>query len=827
MKRRLCLALTGLLSWSAFVTAAEDNVFRPTAPKERTITITTSRKTYTIPMGGTADMENATTRYYHKFVVAFQPNLSLTIENTGKRPIVNPRIITNEKRRWWRIEEIIKEATAGAKTELEKALFIWHFVFKNRHHDAPIFRKAELHDPVKMLNLYGGGLCDDSAWVTVGLWHSAGLNKEKIGGDPMLIGHHGHVSAEAFANGAPRYLDPDLGAFYLDLENERPASHAAVVRDHHLARRDFGYGPLFRTWKRGDSTATLFGRDDSRTCRSVTGHRMDMTLRPGEKMVYRWDNIGKIACNHRDKRRFWGNSLHVYKPRLDKKAYRGGVSSEKAILPVDPNDGDGKLAGASKNAHLVYEMRSPYVVCGGRVKTRFHGLKAKDQFEIAVSLDGKKWRKAWSAAGKGTHECNAETDDLLEVRAKKKPAKYRYFVRVKLASAEPGSARLSDLKIESDLMASPHALPRLSLGKNKVVYTDETKGPHEVTITHRWRESSAVTPPAPPAAPEFPRPGAAVAQSTFEFKWQAVKDANLYHVQVSRGSDMCLPYRPCFDVYVKPTSYGSPFTGVFSPDTDYYWRVRCRNKEGVWGKWSKVWRFRWDGPRVPVNLSTAHRNGEIWLTWQADRRGPRPAYYEVYGSDERGFLPSKKARQLSKRRLPANFLGKTTETAMLIVSPASKSKRMNKSFYRVVAVDKNGTESGPSDFLELPQPCIFSRPVTTATVGKPYTYALRTLRCIGDAQHRYTKGTKWREEEECKFTLATGPKWLKLDPKTGVLSGAPKAKDMGTAEVTVTAKRLYPHEVKPSEKKSRYFQKTAAEYHAAHQQRFRIEVRAE
>jgi len=95
-----------------------------------------------------------------------------------------------------------------------------------------------------------------------------------------------------------------------------------------------------------------------------------------------------------------------------------------------------------------------------------------------------------------------------------------------------------------------------------------------------------------------------------------------------------------------------------------------------------------------------------------------------------------------------NLLCTTSETKLLVVSPDATKLNMNCSFYRVVAVDENGVASGPSELLELPHPFIYSKPITTTEVNKPYRYQVKTLKCIGDLQYRYAEPNMdfWEEE---------------------------------------------------------------------------------
>ena len=130
----------------------------------------------------------------------------------------------------------------------------------------------------------------------------------------------------------------------------------------------------------------------------------------------------------------------------------------------------------------------------------FPALIRRENLSIAISTDGKKWRKAWSADGPGEHKLDVDIDKPLDV--KNAPAKYGYRVRVRLGAG----ARLSRLVLTTDVMAAPTSLPRLGRGVNQVVYRDETTGPHAVRVVHQWRETDAVKPLAPPVLYSRPFP---------------------------------------------------------------------------------------------------------------------------------------------------------------------------------------------------------------------------------------------------------------------------------------------------------------------------------
>jgi hypothetical protein len=210
--RHATFILFGLVLPSFLLGADVAAVFEPVRTKSRAETVRANHAEYTIDVGGTVDMDNTTTRLYETFQIAFQNNVLLTIANTGDSIVKNPRVITDGKRRCWCMEELLKEILQGATNDQEKALRIWDFVRKNRHHDDPIFVDDELHDPVKMLNVYGAGLCDDSGRVGCSLLHHAGLSTQKFGKTPLIRTLHGHVMCEAILDTGYQFLDIDENA---------------------------------------------------------------------------------------------------------------------------------------------------------------------------------------------------------------------------------------------------------------------------------------------------------------------------------------------------------------------------------------------------------------------------------------------------------------------------------------------------------------------------------------------------------------------------------------------------------------------------------------
>jgi len=795
-------------------TNAESSPFIVSGPKIHSELIESASREYTIHLGGTVDMDNSTTRGYQSYEVAFQPNISLEIENLGSTPVADPWIIINDVRDWRTIDSIIAEATRGATDEQDRLLLLYEFIRSNRYHTRLLFDGEELHDPVKYFNSYGAGLCDDSGQVTCALAYRAGFTKERHGGDPLLRAMHGHVMSEVAVDGNYQFIDTDENAFYLDPENERVVSGDEIVRDSDLIARDYTYGPLFNSWTKDDKAPALLGRDDTQRRAIVIGHEMHLVLRPGEKLTLRWDNIGKVPGPQ--PLLYYANSFLDYLPELNKTCIENAHKSHGITAT------EGTLAGTAPDAFITFKINSPYVICGAALKAEFNCGKSSDNVALEVSVDGEHWLDLEQHSGKGSFVSEASLDEALEV--KKEIPRYSYFVRISLGS-ENGTARLLALQLHTDLLTSPIALPRLCLGSNHIRYTDKTTGPRKIKVTHTYQQSGNIKPPPSPKL-IYPAAKEVTSDTWIEFKWSEVPSGDKYHLRISRRSDLRTSYRPCFDVIVDHTTFGNPRTGLFNPDQTYYWSVRARNREGVWGNWSPAGTFSWSGPRPPVELKAITKNGNIYLSWKPNPRGNRPSRYEIYASDIKGFKPAKTPYiKLILGEVPANFVTETSQTQLLIVSSNPKDKAPNKSFYRVIAIDKNGTPSGCSWPLELEHPLIYSSPVLEVKAGEQYKYHVLTLRSLGNLQRRYQKPNyAFWEKEGYEFFLTKAPPWLKIDKHTGIISGVPNANDAGKTPITITVRRTWPHEVTKDDYRAQYFLKDGQQFQASDEQSFTLTV---
>jgi hypothetical protein len=428
-------------------------------------------------------------------------------------------------------------------------------------------------------------------------------------------------------------------------------------------------------------------------------------------------------------------------------------------------------------------MRSPYPFVGGALEVQGRGTK------FFLSWDG----AAWQDVGD-----NLEAFFHFPHRG---DARYAYWLKCELA---PG-ARLERLAILNDLQMAPLALPGMMVGENRFTYTDQSVGARNLRITHEWVERSLSRPPAAPPGPLFPADQGQTEGTDITFQW-AVPSAGAdriadYHFELSDRPDLAWPLSANFEKLVSNTAdqglarYTLPQAGLLTPGTQYYWHVRARTDKGVWGPWSRPWRFTAGGPAPPldVRLEPATGRGRRVLRWQANPAGRRPVAYRVYGSDEQGFSVSDTPYRVhvgqSKdlpAQFPANFVAETKDAELTVLGTGIDLPNANRAFYRVVAVDDKGRRSGPSDLARAPRPYIHSKPLEAARVGSAYRCQIVTIRSLGDLRMRIVEGKEvasfW-DIEQPRFALAKGPSWLTLDEQTGVLSGVPDTP--GKAEIVV------------------------------------------
>src|SRR6185312_1867728 len=416
------------------------------------------------------------------------------------------------------------------------------------------------------------------------------------------------------------------------------------------------------------------------------------------------------------------NGLWEYRPDFGGEVWRKGALKVENIA----SGTEGLAAENGKTGTVVWKIASPYPFVGGHLETEASGAK------FAVSLDGKQW----------TDIAGGNFDKFFPLEGN--PC-YHYQLRCEL----PAGAKLKRLAVINDLQMALLALPEMTVGENSFTYSDKSSGARNVRITHEWVERSTSKPPEAPGA-IYPPDGGQAEGTDFAFHWSVPKDPDGdkiadYHFMLANRPDMRWPLSTNFDKLISRTAdkgkaqYTLPGAGLLTGGKTYYWRVQAKDAKGVWGRWSKTSSFTPQAPNYPLKIALNYDKGMGigTLTWKANPVGQKPVKYRVYGSNEKGFSVSDVPYTVSigvskelKPEFPANFIGETTATELVVMGDGAPSPNANRTYYRVVAVDAQGKRSGPSDYATAPRPTIHGKLVAQAKVGTEYRCQLQANRSL-------------------------------------------------------------------------------------------------
>jgi len=808
--------------WEIDVSAFGPEATYPARQRKRlTRKLTTNEATYTIDVGGTLDWTNTTRSQTHSGycrVPLFRVDDCTTLANTGKVPVVNPHFSVNGKGDFYSVEHFRRQIAKPGMTDLEKAFAAYNFVrtelnganratyavgVQSNYHGAPRFGIPEpTISLVRKWNSFGSVACGSYSGYVARFAHNLGLEARNGG----VVAH---VVSFVKVDGKEVYLDaimypsrrgPIRGSFCPLHDNRGFAGYEELIRDKYLAMR------VGEADERGDLPPQLgYYFTDKRRHRlneyddlplwqtQEDTTTMGFTLPPGMTIHYRRAYFGRSCVDpERMQMDATVNGEVVYEPSFADGTHKYGLFDAKNVRVADravrPTAGEGRIA---------LKMTSPHPILTGRVEVTYDRAE-DDQLQMDLRIPGQGWRWQWTASkvGHATESIGLRTLDLirdtLETDWQVPPMHYDLRFRMTRAG-DKDSVALRRVRVASLFQTMYQCLPRLEAGKNVVRYVDETPGEHELTITHRWKESAFGQEPPPPAKPVFPADGQTLTGYQFTFKWApavAPDGATIddYEWHCSTRPDFLWSTAPNFHLYTRgKTEQPVVEYSLLTHGVKYYWRVRSRTDRGVWGPWGKTWTFQCQGPRVPTDVKLRQEGRKWILSWKPNPEGTRPAKYAVFADNCPSFYPIVDSRPIYEKKIrkavqkPSNIILETEATEAVVVTDVEEKR--DRSHFRVAAIDAAGSRGAPSIFLSATCPFIFSAPVTEARVGKPYRYQARSLWTLGD----YDRGglhTAAPPKGALSFALKKAPRWLKLDRATGVLTG--KAPKEGTFDITLT-----------------------------------------
>lgn len=410
---------------------------------------------------------------------------SLALADTRGFKVTTDRTVDNSS-----LESIVKDvfARSGAKTDDEKAIAIYEYLHHTIFHWAYATEPApQSVGPLKLINVYGWGLCGGQHTVLKALYETAGWKCR-------YVGWPGHTTIEVEYGGKWHYFDVFLKCYYWTKDRSHVASQEEIandpsivldaVKDGRAARQNLCCGDEPQGVVEGCKARKTVG--DSKGWASVTwrdeNYSTALRLPSGASLRLDWKSTPNVfaitgkppqhSCSNKDFRedkvlgpvlehygtRNWSEGAFAYHPEFAKAADVADVD----LSGVSARGG--KLVGPGS---AVFKVGLPYAYVSATVDAAFEG-----EGKLSVSVDG---GKTWTPAQAG------DVSPLL---------KQKYDVRVK---AEFTGA-LASFGLTAVVEHNRSAQPALLNGRNVVtVATEKNALPKDsvMTVTYRYQEATA------------------------------------------------------------------------------------------------------------------------------------------------------------------------------------------------------------------------------------------------------------------------------------------------------------------------------------------------
>src|SRR5687768_9786372 len=263
------------------------------AAKRHVEKVAVGRHVYVVRQGGTMDGANCRSPIGVGMMdgpaieQTWESNRAVRLENVGETDVLNPWF-SNGRNDFRSIDAIVAAAVQPGMTDREKALALWFQEVRHRYHWEG--DNAELGDPVKVFNVYGHNTCGNDSICLAGLWRRAGLRVT-----PARV--VGHCVSQAYFDGRWNLFDGDMHAMYLLRDNRTVACEQDLVRDHDLVKRSHTQGILNPDKRANDewqASIYVFEGQPEGDRNSATGTTMNMVLRPGEAITWRWGHADPV-----------------------------------------------------------------------------------------------------------------------------------------------------------------------------------------------------------------------------------------------------------------------------------------------------------------------------------------------------------------------------------------------------------------------------------------------------------------------------------------------------------------------------------------------------
>ena len=397
------------------------------------------------------------------------------------------------------LESIVAQVTAraGARSNDEQAIAIYEYLHHSIFHYAYPEEKAQSVGPLKVLNVYGWGLCGGQHTVLKALFETAGWECRYVGWS-----NPGHTTIEVKYDGRWHYFDVFLKCYFWSKDRSHvvsqeeiaadPSLVLAAVKEGRAARAHLCCGDEEKGVISGVRSRKIAG--DQKGWASVTWRDENysplLRLPSGASLRLGWGmetngfavNLARQplhTCQMKDLRndpvlgplaehygpRSWSNGRLLYAPGFAKAADVADIE-----LTAARAEGNQLIATGPRGA-AIFKLPLPYVYVSATPFASFTGGVGK----LSLSTDG---GKTWSVCRAGI------TTDAVKQR-------YEVWFKGEFAGA------LTEFRVEALVEHNRGVLPYLANGRNTItVATGDESLPKgaSVTVTYAYQEASVPNP---------------------------------------------------------------------------------------------------------------------------------------------------------------------------------------------------------------------------------------------------------------------------------------------------------------------------------------------
>lgn len=403
-------------------------------------------------------------------------------------PTYSPRVVGRERPDFHSLQAFLQFPAFADKNDEAFALSLYDYLagpidglfhfWSPRENDGRPQLRRRVDDPLKLLNVYGWGLCGQSARLLHTIYAVAGFRSR-------VVNLPGHNVCEVFYDGSWHLLDTDMWAWF-----RMPDGHIASVDElgsdacNLIVKNTNKSEPCNLPDRTLESFVKMYDgcRAEGGAQRrawphwTILGHCMDFVLRPGETLVRSQTGQGRFHApaewkgsiekhgsewvgyprERYEPFRSYGNGRWIYDPKLssDFTDFTDGVWERDGVT----QDSKGVMGPGT----ACFRMQSPYPFCG---KPDFNGETVTHRDGVWLSLGGcgrvevevTDAEGQWISVAKTQGDFNEKLDftQLLSSR-------YTCFVRFTLTDG----TLLSSLRFDGYILTAPISLPRLVAGEN-------------------------------------------------------------------------------------------------------------------------------------------------------------------------------------------------------------------------------------------------------------------------------------------------------------------------------------------------------------------------